>query len=120
MYIKKLCKLLYAQQSGSGERDYGRIEICLSESWGTICDHFWENQDASVACRQLGFSEYGKKSLFISMLAVSLQAWYIGLHACSIALTVRSLDYATVATGKFEVHRCSCAPAYPIKTYDNT
>lgn len=76
MYIKNYA-CCYAQQSGSGERDYGRIEICLSESWGTICDDFWENQDASVACRQLGFSEYGKKNLFTSMLAVSLQAWYI-------------------------------------------
>ena len=53
--------VLFTQQSGSGQRDYGRIDICVSGNWGTICDDFWQNEDASVACRQLGFSEYGKK-----------------------------------------------------------
>jgi len=38
----------------------GRVEICLSGSYGTICDDFWNNQDASVVCEQLGFSPYGK------------------------------------------------------------
>lgn len=95
----------YAQQSGSGERDYGRIEVCLSESWGTICDDFWENQDASVACRQLGFSEYGKKS-FASMV-------YPYRTPCMFYCFNYSLDSAAVATGKFEVHGCSCAPAHP-------
>ena len=38
----------------------GRIEICLGGRYGTICDDFWDKQDASVACRQLGFSPYGE------------------------------------------------------------
>lgn len=37
----------------------GRIEVCVGEIYGTISDTNWDNEDASVACLQLGFSRYG-------------------------------------------------------------
>ena len=37
----------------------GRVEICIQQSWTTVRDAYWNNEDASVLCRQLGFSPYG-------------------------------------------------------------
>ena len=38
----------------------GRVEVCLSQRWGTICDYGWSEPDGLVVCKQLGYSSAGQ------------------------------------------------------------
>ena len=40
---------------GGGSVNQGRVEICVNNSWGTVCDDLFGINDARVICRQLGY-----------------------------------------------------------------
>ena len=38
-----------------GEKNYGRVEVKVDKEWGTVCNRYWDVNDAKVLCRYMGF-----------------------------------------------------------------
>ncbi|XP_019850477.1 PREDICTED: scavenger receptor cysteine-rich domain superfamily protein-like [Amphimedon queenslandica] len=79
--------------ASSSYRSHGRVEFCRNNQWGTICDNGWDNSDARVVCRQLGFDTsqysysccagYGRGYVPIRIRNVGCSSSYSRLSSCS-------------------------------------
>lgn len=63
MYVL-LCQVMFCVVCSDGDLRIaggsllmeGSLEICINNTYGGICDDFWDVLDAKVACMWLGFS----------------------------------------------------------------
>lgn len=61
------CEEGAARLTGGPIAQEGRLEVCINGVWGSVCSTGWDNTDAFVTCKQLGYGNAGNFFVHINM-----------------------------------------------------
>ena len=78
--------------AGGSLSNEGRVEVCQSGEWKTVCVNSWRENEARVVCRQLGYGTQGMASNSLHILAtITIQrimtVYLVHKHVFSTAIT---------------------------------
>ena len=107
---------LFIRLVGGSSYNEGRVEVNYNGERGTVCDDGWDDTDADVVCRQLGFgssgtaigsADFGQGSLSIWLDSVTCTGSESTLASCGhfgvgVTRNCNHLeDIAIMCTGHF-------------------
>ena len=68
---------------GGSNQYEGRVEVCINDQWGTVCQDSWSSVDASVICKQLGYATTGSECnahcyqhFYLNLIILLWHRWY--------------------------------------------
>ena len=65
---------------GGESSDEGRLEICYNDIWTPVCVTYFHDEEAAVACKQLGYTHYSCTYVTLSLIKFIISLYYRGFY----------------------------------------
>ena len=65
---------------GGESSDEGRLEICYNDIWTPVCVTYFHDEEAAVACKQLGYTHYSCTYVTLSLNKFIISLYYRGFY----------------------------------------